>query len=217
MSIKDIIKQYLPYYVFGGTIVVISVVAIKNRKKIKEYIKRKFKKNLCGSKGVPYQNQPCDKAVNYYRSSNGKKNYFQLGVDSKGMAYFGRGLIQLTGLSNYRKYGRLAGLGDTLVQNGDLALVPKNSYKIASAYMNARTFKYVNEDNLTQARKSVNGGTKGVDRTNQTYYKWLNVFKNPNAKFEVLFWTKRKRILFAILGVGLLATGGFFIYKGIGK
>jgi|TARA_R110000751_G_scaffold94864_1_gene185207 hypothetical protein len=44
MSIKDIIKQYLPYYVFGGTIVVISVVAIKNRKKIKEYIKRKFKK-----------------------------------------------------------------------------------------------------------------------------------------------------------------------------
>ena len=78
-------------------------------------------------------------------------------------------------------------------------------------------FKYVNEDNLTQARKSVNGGTKGVDRTNQTYYKWLNVFKNPNAKFEVLFWTKRKRILFAILGVGLLATGGFFIYKGIGK
>tara|TARA_R110000751_G_scaffold94864_1_gene185206 strand:- start:14484 stop:15206 length:723 start_codon:yes stop_codon:yes gene_type:complete len=172
---------------------------------------------LCGSKGVPYQNQPCDKAVNYYRSSNGKKNYFQLGVDSKGMAYFGRGLIQLTGLSNYRKYGRLAGLGDTLVQNGDLALVPKNSYKIASAYMNARTFKYVNEDNLTQARKSVNGGTKGVDRTNQTYYKWLNVFKNPNAKFEVLFWTKRKRILFAILGVGLLATGGFFIYKGIGK
>ncbi len=44
MRVKDIIKQYLPYYIFGGTIVVLSVVAIKNRKKIKEYIKKKFKK-----------------------------------------------------------------------------------------------------------------------------------------------------------------------------
>jgi hypothetical protein len=44
MRIKDVIKQYLPYYIFGGTIVVILVVVIKNRKKIKEYIKTKLKK-----------------------------------------------------------------------------------------------------------------------------------------------------------------------------
>jgi predicted chitinase len=170
---------------------------------------------LCGSKGVPYDIQPCQKAIDYYRSSSGKKNYFDLGVDSRGIPYFGRGLIQLTGKGNYQKYGQLAGLGDTLVQNGDLALVPKNSYKIASAYMNARTFKYVNKDDLTRARKSVNGGTKGVARTNESYYRWLNVFKNPNAKFEVLFWTKKKRILFAILSFGLLSTGFFLIYKGV--
>lgn len=170
---------------------------------------------LCGDKGVPYQYQPCPRAVDYYRSSSGKKNYFQLGVDAKGMAYFGRGLIQLTGLGNYRKYGRLAGLGDALVQDGDKALEPENSYKIASAYMNARTFKYVNKDDLTRARKSVNGGTKGVDRVNSSYNRWMWVFSQPQAKFEVLFWTKKKRIAFAIVGVGLLATGGYFVYKGM--
>ena len=51
---------------------------------------------LCGAKGVPYQVQPCQKALNYYRSSDGKANYYSKGVDSTGVPYFGRGLIQLT-------------------------------------------------------------------------------------------------------------------------
>ena len=95
---------------------------------------------LCGEQGVPYKDKPCERAVNYYRSSNGKKNYFELGVDGNGMAYFGRGLIQLTGKSNYEKYGRLIGVD--LVKDGDKALIPKNSYKIASEYLKARTWKY---------------------------------------------------------------------------
>jgi predicted chitinase len=171
---------------------------------------------LCGSKGVPYQNQPCAKAIDYYRSSSGKKNYFTLGTDSRNLPYFGRGLIQLTGKSNYGKYGELAGLGDTLVQNGDLALVPKNSYKIASAYMSHRTFRYVNKDDLTGARKSVNGGIKGVDKTNEEYNRWLNVFNNP--KINVQSSTSNKNvILFSLLGFTLISVGFYLIYKVVKK
>jgi hypothetical protein len=41
---KNIIKTYMPYYIFGGTIVVLGVMAYKNRKRIKKYIKKKFKR-----------------------------------------------------------------------------------------------------------------------------------------------------------------------------
>jgi len=88
---------------------------------------------VCGDAGVPYRNQPCQRAIDYYRSSDGKKNYFTLGTDKNGMAYFGRGLIQLTGKGNYEKYGKLIGVN--LINDGDKALVPKNSYKIASAFL----------------------------------------------------------------------------------
>tara|TARA_B100001248_G_C27366190_1_gene449134 strand:- start:125 stop:268 length:144 start_codon:yes stop_codon:yes gene_type:complete len=41
---KEIIKKYLPYYIFGGSIVVLGVVAYNNRKKVKEFIQKKLKK-----------------------------------------------------------------------------------------------------------------------------------------------------------------------------
>ena len=168
---------------------------------------------LCGEKGVPYKGQPCQKALNYYRSSDGKANYYSKGVDSTGVPYFGRGLIQLTHNYNYDKYGKKIGVD--LLDDGDKALIPQNSYKIASEYLDNKTFKYVNRDNLTQARKSVNGGTKGVNDTNREYQMWLNILDNPSVKFESLFWTKKKRILFGGLLLISLAVGGYFIYKGI--
>ena len=63
---------------------------------------------LCGETGEPYKDKPCQKALNYYRSTDGKKNYYTLGTDSKGLPYFGRGLVQLTGEANYKKYGKTA-------------------------------------------------------------------------------------------------------------
>ena len=94
---------------------------------------------LCGEKGVPYQGKPCQKALNYYRSSDGKANYYSKGVDSTGVPYFGRGLIQLTHNYNYEKYGKLIGVD--LLDDGDKALIPENSYKVASEYLNRKTFK----------------------------------------------------------------------------
>jgi hypothetical protein len=136
----------------------------------------------CTGAGVPYgSNGPCSSATNYYRSSKGKKNYYTLGTDSKNQCYFGRGLIQLTGKANYEKYGKLIGVD--LASNGDLAMVPQNSYKVASIFMRGRTFKHVLANNLTQARKSVNGGTKGLEEVNGAYNSWVDVLKNsaPNA------------------------------------
>ena len=32
---------------------------------------------LCGEKGQPYIDQPCQRAINYYGSTDGKSNYFK--------------------------------------------------------------------------------------------------------------------------------------------
>jgi|TARA_R110000822_G_scaffold47109_3_gene125127 predicted chitinase len=170
---------------------------------------------LCGEKGIAYKGKPCKKALDYYRSDNGKSNYFKKGVDKNGMAYFGRGLIQLTHNYNYKRYGDLIGVD--LVNNGDLALVPQNSYKVASEFLNRKTFKLVNKGDLTKARKSVNGGTKGVDRTNKEYNRWLSILSNPLVKFERIFWTKKKRIIYGSVLLGSILIGGYIIYKAFNK
>ena len=163
---------------------------------------------LCGKKGVPYKDKPCQKAINYYRSSDGKSNYFDNGVDKNGMAYFGRGLIQLTNKYNYERYGDLIGVD--LVGDGDRALEPKNSYKIASAYLKRRTWKYVDKGDLTGARKSVNGGTKGVDRTNTEYRRWLDILNKKPTKFKQTKLTKKqKRNAVLLSAVVFSVTIGF--------
>ena len=145
---------------------------------------------LCGKAGVPYKDKPCERATNYYRSSSGKKNYFTLGTDKNGMAYFGRGLIQLTGKSNYDKYGKLIGVD--LISDGDKALVPKNSYKIASEYLKNKTWGHLANGDFTKARKSVNGGTKDINEVNSEYGLWMEVLKKKEIAFEEGVKTKKK-------------------------
>ena len=170
---------------------------------------------LCGKIGKPYHIKPCEKALNYYRSSNNKQNYYNLGTDKNGLPYFGRGLIQLTGKDNYEKYGRSAGLGNSLVIDSNQALLSKNSYKIASAYLRDRTFKYVNTKDFTKARKSVNGGVKSLDKVNKEYDRWIKVFENPKSKFadKGKFWTKTNKIILGLVIVATIGMGSYFLYK----
>lgn len=170
---------------------------------------------LCGGEGVPYKNRPCDKALSYYKSSDGKKNYYDLGVDRNGLPYFGRGLIQLTGKSNYDKYGKIIGVD--ILSNGDLALESKNSYKIASAYLNDKrgsskksTFDYVDDNNLTQARISVNGGTKSLNLVNDTYYFWLPILKKHG---KVIDNNLTKKILGYTVLIATIGITGIIIYQ----
>lgn len=163
---------------------------------------------LCGNVGEKYKDKPCEKALNYFASTQGgKKNYYTLGTDKNGLPYFGRGLIQLTGKANYIKYGDLIGVN--LVDNGDRALLPLNSYLIASKYMNERTFKYVNKGDLTMARKSVAGGTKGLNQVNSAYNLWLSILDNPavNFKSTALSLKQRRVIGISIIAVSLVVVG----------
>ena len=171
---------------------------------------------LCGQKGVPYRNKPCDKALSYYQSSSGKRNYYQMGTDRKGLPYFGRGLIQLTGKSNYDKYGKMINVD--LVADGDKALLPKNSYKIASAYLNKpkgsskkSVFDSVREGDLKSARKKVNGGIKGLDRVNSEYKRWLNVLKQSNFKTVAVTKNEKRLIIGAVVLSALV--GGYLLLK----
>ena len=144
------------------------------------------------------------------------RDSYNKGVDSTGVPYFGRGLIQLTNPYNYYNYGRMIGVD--LYDDGDKALIPKNSYKIASTYLKRKTFKYVNSGDLTRARKSVNGGTKGVSRTNDSYNRWLEVFKNPEANFKIKSNVNKAMLIGGIsLGVIALFGLGFIIYTSLGK
>lgn len=134
----------------------------------------------CGLYGKPYKDKPCQAALNYYKSTaGGKKNYYTLGVDSRGLPYFGRGLIQLTGLDNYKSYSKV--LNVNLVKYPEQALETNNSYRIASHWMSNHHYKgksaweWVAENNLTNARKAVNGGVRDLDKINKAFDAWKNI------------------------------------------
>lgn len=183
---------------------------------------------LCGGQGVPYKGKPCQKALNYYRERKPNKlDYYTLGTDKNGLPYFGRGLIQLTSKSNYETYGDLIGVD--LLSDGDKALDPVNSYKIASAYLSRKrggiyakngvkrnTFDLVKDGEFTLARKSVNGGTNGLKETNTAYNYWLNALKKNDAKVvngnESSTGTNTKKWLGIGLSVITIGVTGTLIY-----
>ena len=181
---------------------------------------------VCGKQGVKYADKPCQKALNYYRSSDGKANYYDLGTDKRGLPYFGRGLIQLTGKGNYIKYGDIIGVD--LVSDPEKVFVPKNSYNIAVEFLTNKgedgtkksVFEKVDSDDLTSARKGVNGGTRGLDKINEEYKKWVEVLKN-NA--EVVDATSNKTVKRLISAGVILATIGitgivvYLVLKKTGK
>ena len=168
---------------------------------------------LCGKAGVPYKDKPCDKAINYYRSTNNKRNYFELGTDKNDMPYFGRGLIQLTGKSNYKTYGDIIDVD--LLGDGDKALVPKNSYNIASAYFKRRkVYKYANEENFPMARKSVKGSSSGWQKAKETYDLWINILSQPSVNFKETRKTRKQKrnviLLSSIVVIGFAFTFWYF-------
>ena len=153
-------------------------------------------------------NQPCQRALDYYRSTNGKSNYYTKGTDKRGLPYFGRGLIQLTSEGNYKTYGDL--IGEDLVNNADKALEPKNSYKITSAYLNRKrgsakksVYDYVNEGDFATARARVKGRSSGWEGVKNKYNKWLYILEKTHTKIN------KRTVLFisaslVIMGVVML-------------
>ena len=83
-----------------------------------------------------------------------------------GFRYRGRGLIQITGIFNYKKYGKLAGVD--IYNNPDTANDPEIATKIAVAYPKSKTVTWTdfNFGSLgTQFLKAV-GYARGQANTN---------------------------------------------------
>lgn len=88
----------------------------------------------------------------------------------------GRGFIQLTGLDNYRKYGRR--LGIDLVGNPELANRPDIAARILVEFLKDKETEIrraLATGDKKRARKLVNGGSHGLARFIETYDRAINL------------------------------------------
>lgn len=89
-----------------------------------------------------------------------------------GARYKGRGFIQLTGRSNYRKYGERIGLGAALEETPEQANEAEVAARLLAAFLKAKQsrIKYaILGRDLRMARRLVNGGSHGFDRFVETF------------------------------------------------
>jgi putative chitinase len=90
-----------------------------------------------------------------------------------GFRFRGRGYLQLTGRSNYARFGDRLGIG--LVDAPDRATEPGIAWQIAAAYLGTRkkqgktAFEWADQNNVEAVTLIVNGGTNGFeDRRSRT-------------------------------------------------
>lgn len=92
-----------------------------------------------------------------------------------GKKYKGRGLIQLTGRYNYRKFGKIMNL--PLEEEPEIAAEPLTSLHIACAYWQDRNLnKYADVDDIQSITRKINGGLNGFDDRKRYYIKIKNLF-----------------------------------------
>lgn len=80
-----------------------------------------------------------------------------------GKKFKGRGLIQLTGRSNYQQFGKSLNLGNKLLENP--SLVSDTEYSIQAAcwfWSKHKLNELADEDNIEAITKKINGGTNGL-------------------------------------------------------
>lgn len=91
--------------------------------------------------------------------------------EGDGYNYRGRGYIQLTGKSNYAKYGKM--IGEDLVAHPERAADPEVAAKLAAAYYKSQVAdKGVGADDVTTATKRINGGSWGLKERKALYDKY---------------------------------------------
>lgn len=82
--------------------------------------------------------------------------------DGDGQKYKGRGLIQITGLTNYRAVS--AALGIDFVKNPELLETPQYASMSSGWFWNNRKLNiFADNDWLIRITKKVNGGQNGID------------------------------------------------------
>ena len=89
-----------------------------------------------------------------------------------GERFNGRGFIQLTGRFNYDKLGKV--IGQDLISNPDLANGSAIAAQLLASFIKDKEPQIrdaLDEDNLKEARRLVNGGSHGLDRFTDAYSK----------------------------------------------
>jgi peptidoglycan L-alanyl-D-glutamate endopeptidase CwlK len=94
-----------------------------------------------------------------------------------GADFKGRGYVQLTGRTNYTKYGPLVGV-PTLVNNPDQANDPTLAARILAAFIGSKQIaikQALLENDLAAARRLVNGGSHGLVQFTNAYQTGLGL------------------------------------------
>ncbi|PZO01083.1 MAG: chitinase [Hyphomicrobiales bacterium] len=100
----------------------------------------------------------------YFRRYDGRRDLGNT-MPGDGARYHGRGIFQLTGRFNYRRFGALIGID--LEADPDRAMEPAISLSIAFAYWREREINVAaDSDDVARVTKLINGGRNGLaDRT----------------------------------------------------
>ena len=94
-----------------------------------------------------------------------------------GYRFRGRGLIQLTGRSNYAKYAQFLNRDLTSGTNPDLVGQPDLAVDAAGWFWNSRKLNdYADRDDVLSITKRINGGTNGLDDRKNFLKRAKNVF-----------------------------------------
>jgi len=99
-----------------------------------------------------------------------------------GAAYRGRGFVQLTGRDNYRRYGNR--LGIDLLADPDRANDPAIAARLLAAFLQsheARIRAALAIDDLTAARRAVNGGHHGLEAFASTWRAGEALLRTPST------------------------------------
>ena len=94
--------------------------------------------------------------------------------DGDGQKYKGRGLIQITGLNNYKEISK--GLGADFVSNPSLLAQPNYAAQSACWWWNNRKLNLLaDKGEFKKITKVINGGTNGYSERRSFYKKALSV------------------------------------------
>lgn len=95
---------------------------------------------------------------------------------NEGYKYRGRGIIQLTGKNNYKKYGEK--LGINLVDNPDLASSELIASNIACCYWIERGLQpFARKGDVKTVTKMINGGYNGLEDREKRFDKILKILR----------------------------------------
>ncbi|MEI0524691.1 glycoside hydrolase family 19 protein [Brachyspira murdochii] len=98
---------------------------------------------------------------------------------NEGYKYRGRGIIQLTGKNNYKKYGEK--LGINLVDNPDLASSELIASNIACCYWIERGLQpFARKGNVKTVTKMINGGYNGLEDREKRFKNILKILEAVN-------------------------------------